>query len=470
MKYLFIDSGIINGHWCSNAKLSVSKLIKDKKNNPLFLEDKLNAWEVRYDNGYPNFFYDDIDKLYKLYYSTFVIDEDSSNTPHSERPKKLYNPNTNRQVALCYAYSKDGINFVKPKLGLVEFNGSRDNNIILLNAHGASVFLDRHEKDKNKRYKMLVKIDYSRENNFMCSGFSYDGINFEIVPWRDNNPEADTHNFAFFDTKTEKYYLITRTWKNGIRISSISSSRDFLEWSKPREILRGLGFERQVYSMPVFQYSDIYIGLPSIYVDGDRECRDFDTVSVGLSFSNNLDIFDFVNSIEDFILERGEGKYPDGENDCGTIFSSTPVEIDNKLYFYYMAGNGKHTNFREGSLNRGYIEYDKFGYYTSKDNTREAIVTTSPFSIYNNDIEILADIEEGGYIVYELYDRTGYNVLENYLKNNCKKIVNSGWNKIEFNNFDINNLVGKSLAIRLYINKAKLYAIKGSLEVLKCKY
>jgi len=30
----------------------------------------------------------------------------------------------------CYATSKDGVTWVKPKLGLVEFNGSKDNNII----------------------------------------------------------------------------------------------------------------------------------------------------------------------------------------------------------------------------------------------------------------------------------------------------------------------------------------------------
>ena len=31
---------------------------------------------------------------------------------------------------VCYAESKDGINWVKPKLGLREFNGSKENNII----------------------------------------------------------------------------------------------------------------------------------------------------------------------------------------------------------------------------------------------------------------------------------------------------------------------------------------------------
>jgi hypothetical protein len=32
---------------------------------------------------------------------------------------------------LCYAISQDGLNWEKPILGLVEYHGSRDNNILL---------------------------------------------------------------------------------------------------------------------------------------------------------------------------------------------------------------------------------------------------------------------------------------------------------------------------------------------------
>ncbi len=45
---------------------------------------------------------------------------------------------------ICYAESRDGIHWTRPNLGLVEFNGSTDNNIILTNhcSHGFSVFKD----------------------------------------------------------------------------------------------------------------------------------------------------------------------------------------------------------------------------------------------------------------------------------------------------------------------------------------
>ena len=57
---------------------------------------------------------------------------------------------------LCYAESKDGIHWEKPNLGLVEYNGLKDNNIIWSRRiHQGWIMLDTHEKDPANRYKGL---------------------------------------------------------------------------------------------------------------------------------------------------------------------------------------------------------------------------------------------------------------------------------------------------------------------------
>ena len=53
-----------------------------------------------------------------------------------------------------YAESDDGINWVKPNVGIFTFNGSAGNNIVW-DLHGASVFIDREEKNPEKRYKAI---------------------------------------------------------------------------------------------------------------------------------------------------------------------------------------------------------------------------------------------------------------------------------------------------------------------------
>ncbi|MEH7380507.1 hypothetical protein V7138_08505 [Bacillus sp. JJ1533] len=473
-KYLFLDSGIINGHYCDNVKLHLQSVQKDTVNNPLFKEEFFanppKKWEPRYDNGYPNVFYDKYAELYRCYYTTFLVDYHSSETPLKERPGIQYEPHSSRVTGFCYAESKDGIHWEKPNLGLVEFDGNKDNNIILRNAHGSCVLLDEEEEDPNKRYKLLTKIDFSHEDHFMGVCFSSDGIHFsDPVPWPRFNPHADTYNYFFRDPVTNRFVLITRIWKNGLRIAAKSESEDFIHWSEPTEIVRGMGFQSQVYTMPVFKYENLYLGIPSMYKEGDRSEDDFDTVDVKLTFSVDMRNWEYVSPDESFIT-RGEGKYPTGEFDSGCIFASVPVEIDDKLYFYYMGGNGQHTNFRETSFARGYIEKDKFAYYAPNQENRQATVTTDGFSIFGNNLSLLADLEDGGSVRYEFINRGTQEAIEGFTREDCEPITGSGWTSMSFKGKDLTEVGNRPVGIRFIFEKAKLYALDGFINVLKRKY
>ncbi|EKN66488.1 hypothetical protein BABA_15302 [Neobacillus bataviensis LMG 21833] len=473
-KYLFLDSGIINGHYCENSQLHVQAIQKDQVHNPLFKEgffaDNPKEWEVRYDNAYPNVFFDPFENIYRCYYTLFLKDDDSSQTPLEERPGKQYKPSSTRVTGFCYAYSEDGINWVKPTLGLVEFKGSKENNIIFRNAHGSCVYLDKEEIDTDKRYKLLTKIDYSHENSYMAIAYSSDGVHFtDPIPWPKFNPQADTYNYFFRDPVTKRFVLITRIWKNGLRIPAKSESEDFIHWSEPTEITRGHGFDSQIYSMPIFRYENIYLGLPSMYKEGDRLDENFDTVDVKLNFSVDMDHWEYVTQNESFI-PRGEGKYPTGEFDCGCIFASVPVEIDDKLYFYYMGGNGQHTNYRETSFARGFIEKDKFAYYSQKNPDCQSIIYTAGFSFFGNELTLLADLEEGGCIRYEIVNRATLKAVEGFSANECEPITLSGWQDIKFKEKEITDVGNGTYSLRFIFEKAKLYALDGFLNVIKRKY
>ncbi|WP_077369767.1 hypothetical protein [Anaerosalibacter sp. Marseille-P3206] len=473
-KYLFLDRGIIDGHWTSNAILKLNQITKDVENNPMFREDYFSnpsrPWEVRYDNGYPNVFYDKEYEIFRCYYTLFTYDIESQNTALEERTNKQYIPTSSRITSVCYAESKDGVNWVKPNLGLVEFDGNKDNNILMRYGHGTSVLYDEDEVDPNKRYKLMTKIEYSHDNHFMAVAFSSDGIHFsDYIEWPKYNPQADTYNFVFRDKKTNKFIMITRVWKNGVRIVAKCESNDFINWSEPEEILRGNGFEDQIYSMPVFQYAGIYLGLASVYHEGDRTLPDFDLVDLKLKFATDLNNWDSICPGECFI-PRGEGIYPDGEFDCGCIYASIPVEIDDKLYFYYMGGNGQHTNFRETSFGRGFIEKDKFAYYTQRDDELEGELHTGLFSIYGNDLSILADIEEDGYILIELEDKYG-NAVQGFTFEDCIPLRKAdGFKKISFKDKNLLEIGNKSVKFKFKFQNSKLYALKGDIDSCRRKY
>ena len=78
-----------------------------------------------------------------------------------------------REMGLCYAFSTDGIHWEKPELGLIEFNGSKQNNIAMRRVNGAGVFKDAREIDPTRRYKMFFCGEPQ-----MTVAFSPDGLHW----------------------------------------------------------------------------------------------------------------------------------------------------------------------------------------------------------------------------------------------------------------------------------------------------
>ena len=93
----------------------------------------------------------------QLLYSTVVQEEDGTF-------KVWYNsyPALDGKESLvglvCFAESTDGLSWVKPSLGLVSWNGSTDNNIVVAapNLYGAAVVVDRNVSSPQERYKLLI--------------------------------------------------------------------------------------------------------------------------------------------------------------------------------------------------------------------------------------------------------------------------------------------------------------------------
>ena len=79
-RYLLLDSRIIDQ--TISAKLFLGK-VKKHTANPLFGEDK--PWEPRFNNLYANVVYDREERLYKCWYSPFIVDESTSNTPRKDQ-------------------------------------------------------------------------------------------------------------------------------------------------------------------------------------------------------------------------------------------------------------------------------------------------------------------------------------------------------------------------------------------------
>ena len=357
-KLLLIDRQTVNPQACEGVRPMVAVPQKDAA-NPLFVQDK--PWEIRIDNGYPNVLFDPETGLFHCYYTLFVEDEDTENTPQSERARRPYKPLPSRVTALAYACSEDGVTWEKPELNRVKWRGSKANNLVFRYVHGAGVMIDDHDDNPDRRFKLVAKIDVPGRGTGMAVAFSPDGRTWsDLIAWEGDPFAADSHNCPYWDARAGLYRLTTRVWRDGVRVSVQCESDDFIHWSAPEPALRGEGFERQVYAMPVSPVAGGFLGLASVYREGDRADADFDTVSLEATWSNDGAQFDFA-APGCALVPHGAGAYPDGAFDSACVYASPLVrDGEGRLWLYYMGGNGRHTNWRESALGRARLHDDAF--------------------------------------------------------------------------------------------------------------
>ena len=108
-----------------------------------------------------------------------------------------------------YAESDDGITWRKPTLGLQEWNGSTENNLIDINRHGHGIFIDP-VAGESERYKM-VSCHWTETERKVLGAVSADGLHWTPLPRPlMEHQHADTQNIALYDAELSNYVLYTR--------------------------------------------------------------------------------------------------------------------------------------------------------------------------------------------------------------------------------------------------------------------
>jgi hypothetical protein len=84
-------------------------------------------------------------------------------------------PDGKRQV--CYAVSRDGLKWEKSKLGLVEYRGSRQNNLVAIQGLNARVLYEPNEPDASRRFKMIREVNPA----MILAAASADGVRWTSI-------------------------------------------------------------------------------------------------------------------------------------------------------------------------------------------------------------------------------------------------------------------------------------------------
>ncbi len=203
--------------------------------------------------------------------------------PEGERSNEIYR----------YAESRDGVEWEYPELGLIELNGSTSNNVIFINVHNFSPFLDtRPGVPATERFKGVAG------RNALQAFDSPDGIHWTscsrriatargeagYVPAIAKGPDVpewdvwmDSQNVVFWSEIEQLYvcYFRTRAQHEGhrrpVRVISRVSTPDFYgDWSKPVVMEANLQGENLYTSQtqPYFRAPQIYVATPTRLLSG----------------------------------------------------------------------------------------------------------------------------------------------------------------------------------------------------------
>ncbi len=233
-------------------------------------------------------------------YTTVIKDGDRFRAVYrSSNPTykgKQYDGNPGEMT--CYAESTDGHEWTQPKLGLVEINGSRDNNVILRAAPfstNLSPFLDsRPGVPADQRFKATAGLAESAVQEAQrtqpgeaagIKGGLYTFASPDCIRWRPLSPAPvitmadfafDSQNVSFWSPAENLYVCYFRSWKKGLRSISRATSPDFITWSPSVELAPNLPGEHLYTSQthPYFRAPHLYIALPTRFHPGRGDSTD----------------------------------------------------------------------------------------------------------------------------------------------------------------------------------------------------
>ncbi len=181
-----------------------------------------------------------------------------------------------------YCESRDGIRWTKPRLGLHEIDGNKENNVILHEppfCHNFSPLLDtRPGAPAGERFKALA----GTVKTGLVAFVSGDGIH-----WRKLRPEPvitytkeyafDSQNVSFWSASEQCYVCYFRHFLDKkLRSVCRTTSKDFVVWTELVALKPNFPGEHLYTTLthPYFRAPHLYVALPTRFHPGRGESTD----------------------------------------------------------------------------------------------------------------------------------------------------------------------------------------------------
>jgi hypothetical protein len=302
---------------------------------------------------------------------------------------------------VCYAESEDGVTWEKPQLGLCEFNGSKDNNIVMDGTAPQRYVDDLTVIDDADDAEWPLKAlyweagahDWNQNDWGIYLARSRDGVHWDRSPGLVLPQWIDRFNAV--STKLNGKYVVygrTADFQRGMARNGRSvwrtESKDLIHWSKEKLVLERDAEDpvnMEYYSASVFPYAGLTLGgLERMYMSPDR----LDTELIwshdgGWNWKRAPKRPAFLSP------SSGERRWDDTWTSLPT---NAPILHHNRLWFYYSGRSGAHgVTFpvAHGSIGLALLPIDGFASLMAGERT--GVVVTKPMRWLKADLHINVD-------------------------------------------------------------------------------
>lgn len=371
----------------------------------------------------------------------------------------------------CVAESKDGVKWTKPALNIYKINGTTKNNVILADAppatHNFTPFLDSNPNAKpDQRYKALGGIAKSG----LIAYVSPDGLHWKRLREEPvfTKGAFDSQNVAFWSESEKVYVCYFRTYYEGFRSVSRTTSPDFINWSEPVAMTFGETPLEHLYT----QQTSPYFRAPHIYLAiGARFMRKRKVVSDEMAKVLNV-APKYYSDCSDAILmsSRGGSSY---DRTFMESFIRPGIGLENWVSrSNYPALNVVQTGPTEMSIyvNQNYAQPTAHlhryslrldGFSSLAASFAGGEVVTKPFTFKGTNLEVNFSTSAAGEIRIGFEDENGVPVPGFGLQDSETLIGNEIARTVSWKgNQDVASLASKTVRMRIYMKDANLYSFR----------
>jgi hypothetical protein len=360
----------------------------------------------------------------------------------------------NHHSSQLYAYSEDGVRFIKPELDICDVDGQRTNIVLgsppYGDVHSTSVIIDPYPSEPEARFRAIyTRMNFTPDGRKESTiARSPDGIHWQPYSARPEFGFSGHHlgdvSVLFYDDESREFVQNTRhgyygsgalddrhpTYVSFLRPYELDNwaaqnkrrifqtrSHDFIHWTTPVLIAAAEddfdNLDDSYYGMCQYRVGTTHIGLVGVFhqVDNTRE--------VQMLVSRDGIRWRRANKGQPFLAPRGLGHW---DANMQSIVSP-PIEMGDELWFYHGASRSTHDFWMTPWEGHGHPEAEtpgvgefalglavlrKDGYASLDVNPyRRGMMTTRPLIVEGDRLSINARCRPGGSVRVALASSSG---------------------------------------------------------------